>query len=60
MGSFDRIPIIDIGEINQIDGPGIKSIVRQIQKAYGTAGFAYLRKSRCGSIPDQTTFSKIY
>jgi len=42
MGSFDRIPIIDIGEINQIDGPGIKSIVRQIQKAYETAGFAIL------------------
>ncbi len=42
MGSFDRIPIIDIGEINRIDGPGIESIVRQIQKAYGTAGFAYI------------------
>jgi len=42
MGSFDRIPIIDIGEINQIDGPGIQSIVRQIRKAYETAGFAYI------------------
>ena len=42
MGSFDRIPIIDIGEINQIDGPGIESIVRQLRKAYETAGLAYI------------------
>ena len=42
MISFDQIPIIDIAEIDQIDGPGIESIVRQIRKAYGTTGFAYI------------------
>jgi len=39
---FDHIPIIDIGDIDQTDGTGIESIVRQIRDAYGTAGFAYI------------------
>ena len=42
MQSFDHIPIIDIGDIDQIDGPGLGSIVRQIRGAYSTAGFAYI------------------
>jgi len=42
MKSFDQIPIIDIAEIDQIDGPEIESIVLQIRKAYSTAGFAYI------------------
>ena len=42
MASFDRIPIINIGEINQIDRPKIESIVRQLRKAYETAGLAYI------------------
>ena len=42
MSTFDHIPIIDIGDIDQVDGVGIESIVRQIRSAYGTAGFAYI------------------
>ena len=39
---FDEIPIIDIGDIDQIAGSGIESIVRQICEAYRTVGFAYV------------------
>lgn len=39
---FDHIPVIDIGDIDQRDGTGFESIVRQIRDAYGTAGFAYI------------------
>ena len=58
MGSFDRIPIIDIGEINESDGPGINSIVRQIRKAYGTTGFAYIVNHRVAPLLIKQLFQK--
>jgi len=39
---FNKIPIIDIGDIDQAAGAGIESIVQQIYDAYTTAGFAYI------------------
>ena len=56
MISFDQIPIIDIAEIDQIDGPGIESIVRQIRKAYGTAGFAYIVNHGVGPLLIENLF----
>ncbi len=42
MRKFGDIPVIDLGEINQISGSGINSIASQIRQAYRTIGFAYI------------------
>ena len=42
MKTFSGIPVIDLVDIDQEHGPGIRSIVQQIRDAYSTAGFAYL------------------
>jgi isopenicillin N synthase-like dioxygenase len=42
MTTFDHIPIIDVSDIDQVDGAGIDSIVQQLRDVYGNVGFAYL------------------
>ena len=58
MTTFDRIPIIDIGDIDQVDGAGIDSIIQQIREAYGTAGFAYLVNHGVDSVLIEDLFQK--
>jgi len=42
MTTFDHIPIIDVSDLDQVDGGGIDSIVQQLRDVYGNVGFAYL------------------
>ena len=42
MESFERIPIIDIGEIDQANGAEIDILVQQIRQTYGEIGFSYI------------------
>ena len=42
MHSFERIPILDIGEIEKGNGAKIYTLVQQIRKTYGEIGFAYI------------------
>ena len=42
MESFNCIPIIDIGDIDETNGVKVDSLVKQLKQVYGEIGFAYI------------------
>ena len=60
MESFESIPIIDIGEIDQNNGPEIDSLVQQIRKTYGEIGFAYIVNHNIDPCLVEKLFQKSY
>ena len=60
MESFESIPIIDIGEIDQTNGSEIDSLVQQIRKIYGEIGFAYIVNHNIDPCLVENLFQKSY
>ena len=60
MESFERIPIIDIGEIDQANGAEIDILVQQIRQTYGEIGFAYIVNHNIDPCLVENLFQKSY
>ena len=60
MESFERIPIIDIGEIDQANGAEIDILVQQIRQTYGEIGFSYIVNHNIDTCLVENLFQKSY